>query len=632
MFNKLYTGGACGDGQQQQGRGQNAMNKFLNEMLTGPGQSRQGKGGFVYDQPEGEAHLHGQDMRRMEQEFGRMNMGMNMNMMNQGQQIRPGGEEGWVEEFNKPGMARPMGFHPGPNMMMARPYMYQHHMAPQMMGGQNTGPQIEEIKAEEKKEDTKKQEEIEGDQKDMMKQTAGEMADILSKDPDEKMQKSDFLNFLKGVSTGSLEVDTANNTVVDKGTKVEETTAVKEEIKVEDDSGSDLDEEQIKESMKEFWENEEFKQNLANIEKMFQEGWQDAWQEEDPLGENAVETTKELKYDFAPQNPFEDTEDPFGLALKFREEGKITEAILALEAQLHKTPDRIECWQLLGTLHADNDQDKEAIACHLKSIEIDPQNLESLLRLGISCANEFDAQTSMKFLKQWLECNPQFKDIPGVMDPIHGLDKMGMHAKVVDIFNKCIQSNPRDSDCWLALGVLNFIPQDYDAAAECFRNALRERPSEYSMWNKLGATLANNYKVEPAMRCYHQALELNPTYVRGWTNLAIAHGNNSDHQVAAGFYLNALSLNPDALHLWNRVQTCFLCMNRYDLVERIKDHDVNAFRDEFNIISLETLPKPSRKTPNVDISYPMGTRGSGDSGPSGEFEKEFQEQSAKNHG
>lgn len=75
-------------------------------------------------------------------------------------------------------------------------------------------------------------------------------------------------------------------------------------------------------------------------------------------------------------------------------------------------------------------------------------------------------------------------------------------------------------------------------------------------------------------------------------NLGIAHGFKGMNEEAARFYLNALSFRPDAKHLWAYLQTCFMGMQRYDLIKLIATQDPRAFK-EFDVIEVGDLPEPS---------------------------------------
>ncbi len=82
------------------------------------------------------------------------------------------------------------------------------------------------------------------------------------------------------------------------------------------------------------------------------------------------------------------------------------EAILAFEAALQKDPQDSNCWRLLGTCYAENDDDPTAIVPLLRAAEVDPTNLEALLELGVSFTNELDEGQALLFLHSWLLHHP----------------------------------------------------------------------------------------------------------------------------------------------------------------------------------------------------------------------------------
>ena len=56
---------------------------------------------------------------------------------------------------------------------------------------------------------------------------------------------------------------------------------------------------------------------------------------------------------------------------------------------------------MLGQLYQESDQDEYAILGFKAAHEADPYDLESLMSLGISNANELDQQESLNMAKAW---------------------------------------------------------------------------------------------------------------------------------------------------------------------------------------------------------------------------------------
>ncbi|CAG9310176.1 unnamed protein product [Blepharisma stoltei] len=294
---------------------------------------------------------------------------------------------------------------------------------------------------------------------------------------------------------------------------------------------------------------------------------------------------KSSEYAFNEENPFLEENSPFEAALEKIKTGLTPEAILLLEAELHRNPENSEAWAMLGKLHAENDEDVRAIAAMKRGIAIDPYNLDLLMSLGISCTNEYEEDEALGYLKAWLENHPEYCGIQLPFSPT----KDGIKAA----FSNAIDKNPTDPDLFQALGVLRFLDDELIDAEHSFHDALLLRPDDAALWNRLGASIAKQGKWEEALQCYYKALELRPDYVRTWTNIGISYVNSKDYVNAARYYLCALSLNPDANHLYNFLNSTFVCMERMDLILKLEARDPLAFADEFHIITREELPRSS---------------------------------------
>jgi hypothetical protein len=74
-------------------------------------------------------------------------------------------------------------------------------------------------------------------------------------------------------------------------------------------------------------------------------------------------------------------------------------------------------WRMLGTAHAENDDDQQAIAAMAKALSADPDNPAVLLALGVSHVNELQAGEAVRYLMRcgyWC-CNE--KGFVGAKDP-----------------------------------------------------------------------------------------------------------------------------------------------------------------------------------------------------------------------
>lgn len=135
--------------------------------------------------------------------------------------------------------------------------------------------------------------------------------------------------------------------------------------------------------------------------------------------QNEAQRAVRPPYQFHQPNPFMESANPYEEGVALYAAGKLQEAILAFEAAIQqqeksaKQWDLSNCWRLLGTCYAENDDDSNAILALLKAVDADHSNLEALLELGVSFTNEVEESEALRFLYSWLQHHPDFKHVPG---------------------------------------------------------------------------------------------------------------------------------------------------------------------------------------------------------------------------
>ncbi|KAH1063029.1 hypothetical protein J1N35_028016 [Gossypium stocksii] len=81
-------------------------------------------------------------------------------------------------------------------------------------------------------------------------------------------------------------------------------------------------------------------------------------------------------YVFSDMNPYVGHQNPLKEGQEPLRKGLLSEAVLALEAEVMKNPENAEGWRLLGITHAESDDDQQVIAAMMCAQEADPTNLE----------------------------------------------------------------------------------------------------------------------------------------------------------------------------------------------------------------------------------------------------------------
>ncbi|CAI9760343.1 unnamed protein product [Fraxinus pennsylvanica] len=281
-------------------------------------------------------------------------------------------------------------------------------------------------------------------------------------------------------------------------------------------------------------------------------------------------------YVFSDMNPYVGHPNPLKEGQELFRKGLLSEAVLALEAEVLKNHDNAEGWRLLGIAHAENDDDQQAIAAMMRAQEVDPTNLEVLLALGVSHTNELEQAAALKYLYSWLRHHPKYGTITSAEQP----DNL-YYADVARLFNDAAKVSPDDADVHIVLGVLYNLSREYDKAIDAFQTALKLKPRDYSLWNKLGATQANSVHSADAILAYQQALDLKPNYVRAWANMGISYANQGMYEDSIRYYVRALSMNPKADNAWQYLRISLSCASRNDMLEACDSRNLDFLQKEF---------------------------------------------------
>lgn len=306
------------------------------------------------------------------------------------------------------------------------------------------------------------------------------------------------------------------------------------------------------------------------------EDWQEEYAAELERMAAAGPVSANGAYVMAENNPFLNDTDSLAKGRELFRKGVLTEAVLAIEAECQRAPGNAEAWRLLGCVQAENDDDSQAIAAMNRALAIDPNDLETLLSLGVSHTNELDTSEALRFLQRWVTSHPQHGAAAAEAGAAEPADPSQRLAHVTALLERALGARPRDADLHTALGVVHNLARRYDEAAGAFRAALELRPGDYSLWNKLGATLANSSQSREAVPAYRRALELKPNYMRAWTNMGISYSNLADYDTSARFYVRALTLNPRAAAVWSYLRTALMCGGRTDLLPAAQAEDLAA--------------------------------------------------------
>ncbi|KAI7897532.1 uncharacterized protein BX663DRAFT_444931 [Cokeromyces recurvatus] len=352
---------------------------------------------------------------------------------------------------------------------------------------------------------------------------------------------------------------------------------------------------------------QQYNKNIAHLKTAQDQEWealQKDWEQFNPeqgIGYRATNSEYNT-YHFALNNPFLLDHE----AIQQVDHRNLADSILALEARAQLETSNSDAWKMLGLRQQENERDVAAIAALRKAVSINPRLLDAWLALAVSYTNENCRVDAYDALEQWIMNHDQYKHLIKTAGKTKMTRPEDRHGYITHMFLEAARSAPgqeMDADVQVGLGVLFNVSEEYDKAIDCFKAALAINPQDYLLWNKLGATLANSRDSSGAIEAYFNALTISPTYVRARYNLAISCINLGEHREAAEHLLTALAIqksndngsiimNEDGNkipvyggmsdNVWGSLRMLMLNMHREDLVKACDDHNLDAFRSEFD--------------------------------------------------
>uniref|UniRef100_A0A7S3YUE3 Peroxin-5 n=2 Tax=Lotharella globosa TaxID=91324 RepID=A0A7S3YUE3_9EUKA len=435
---------------------------------------------------------------------------------------------------------------------------------------------------------------------------SSEMINKLMNSDNPKWRNSKFLKFLNQVNRG--EITFKDNKVVHNDLKHHQQAAVPEPANpMAAMSGEKMampgeQQQDMEQDLGASWAAEfaNAQQDAGEAERMqdWRMEFEKGLEEDQTFSQYTPPENKDPVYVMQQNNPYfkeqKDTGEAFKKGLALMKDGNLKEAIQAFEADVTHHPEHAEGWRYLGQCHADEEEERPAIAALLKCLECDPYNLPALMMLGVSYTNDLEEARALNYLKTWLENNPSYstlKEIKTHSRTIREFEKLNggnmtrmdtnLSDTVMQMFLAALRANPEDADLHTVVGVLHHLSDNYDMAIEHFSKGCKLRPNDPYLWNKLGATQANSSRSKMAVGAYQRALGLKQNYMRARTNLAIAYANQDMHDKACVHYLKALRQNAEAAHVWGYLKISLSSVGRGDLIPLVERRDVGAFEKHF---------------------------------------------------
>ncbi|KIK91353.1 hypothetical protein PAXRUDRAFT_149676 [Paxillus rubicundulus Ve08.2h10] len=466
---------------------------------------------------------------------------------------------------------------------------------------------------------------------DDMARIAAQVIDSVKHEQNPKFQKSEFMNLMRQLRDGEVEVEadkivpkersTGSTDVKGKGRAVEMPLVPmmqdaagpshKDQIMLHSYQGpQELNEAYLHQArdpheayfhqentdFTEYWQSHYAGPPAHTAAKSQESSWYQMQRDWEAFEATVTGIRPVANYQFQTDNPYlvGDSSRTHHHSLHINQAQLVSESVLELEAAVQRDPTNAAAWFELGVKQQENEREAKAIQALQRSIDLDSSHLPAWLALSVSYTNDNDRMGTYNTVKEWVLQNPKYQDI--VSQTTLRSDSPGDFARLVDVLINMARSADHkggvDADVQIALAVLLNTTEDYPKAMDCFLTALAVRPEDWLLYNRVGATMANKGRAEEALPYYYRALELNPAYIRARFNLGISCINLRRYGEAASHILDALVLQDSdgvadetgmndkrgvtSSTLWDSLKTTCLHLQRVDLASLCDDRDLDG--------------------------------------------------------
>ncbi|KAG4164225.1 hypothetical protein ERO13_A13G000950v2, partial [Gossypium hirsutum] len=209
----------------------------------------------------------------------------------------------------------------------------------------------------------------------------------------------------------------------------------------------------------------------------------------DSSSDNWANSYDEGVYVFSDMNPYVGHQNPLKEGQELFRKGLLSEAVLALEAEVMKNPENAEGWRLLGITHAENDDDQQvihfALVCRSWIVHV----YSYTKRHCFSVPQRSDASRGVYIFS---DMNPYV----GHQNPLkegQELFRKGLLREAVLALEAEVMKNPENAEGWRLLGITHAENDDDQQAIAAMMRAQEADPTNLEVLLALGVSHTNGY-------------------------------------------------------------------------------------------------------------------------------------------
>ena len=227
--------------------------------------------------------------------------------------------------------------------------------------------------------------------------------------------------------------------------------------------------------------------------------------------------------------------------IKLYQQGEFNQIISLypkLERQFYKS---IQFYNLIGSSYFSLSDFSNAIKCFEKAINLNSNELISILNLGSAYYELKHYEKSKKYFHNVIKIEPNSDYANYMLGNIYFLDRSIEKSEY--FLNQCLQKNPKNSHAYNILGLIFDFRNDLDQAEACFQKSLTLSNNNFDALNNLGNIFLKKNNLDLAREYYQKAININPQLCGAYSNLGLICSRNGNFYESYQFYIKALKIN-----------------------------------------------------------------------------------------
>jgi len=202
---------------------------------------------------------------------------------------------------------------------------------------------------------------------------------------------------------------------------------------------------------------------------------------------------------------------------------KWLDAAVLAQSLRKQNPENIEVLLLSAFLALKMNQPDEAMETYKKVVELDPNEVEGHLGLGLAYNDKKMWKEAAEVLAKAVQMRPDDASVQHAYGK--ALLELDRRDEALSALKESTRLDPMDADVWLALGQAYLAQKLFSPAEDALKTVIRHRPDNALAYAYLGLVAYHNGRMNDAKEAAGMALRIQPGLPMGFYVMGLAFAN-----------------------------------------------------------------------------------------------------------